>query len=154
MTGSLDKHIMYAKEKPIRPCVYSSMYVLKTAKSIEVELGSCFDKYTAKDVREGDLVFIDPPYESSTVLYGIKDSQTERLKTYIEELRKTGVPIIFTYGQSAPEMFPEYDWKFVKQQQVVVSKSNPVTVVRDEWVCYFNYEGKQTEKYNICLFDE
>lgn len=111
--------------------------------------------YTPEDVKEGDLIFIDPPYETSTELYGIKESYTEKLKKYINSLIKTGAPIIFTYGNDAPKLFPGYNWEYVKQEQVtVISKRLNNKVKRDEWVCYFNFNRRKREQYIQSLFSE
>lgn len=78
-TGNINKNIIYTSEKPLSPCIAQTKKILETAKGIEVLHGSCFELYTKEDVEEGDLIFIDPPYETFTELYGIKVSYTETL---------------------------------------------------------------------------
>jgi site-specific DNA-adenine methylase len=153
--GNVNKNVIYTSEKPLSPCVAQTKKILEVAKGIEVLHGSCFDLYTPEDVKEGDLIFIDPPYETSTELYGIKESYTEMLKQYINSLVKTGAPIIFTYGTDAPKLFPEYEWEYVKQEQVtVISKRLNNKVKRDEWVCYFNFNRRKREQYTQSLFED
>lgn len=143
MTGNLDKNIIYKKEKPLEQCIANSYKALELNGNFEVKCGSCFELYKNTDVLEGDLVFMDPPYESSDGRYGINYSQTKQIKEYIESLRKTGVPIIFTYGNDAKEVYPEYNWELVTTQKVVKSDKNAHKRVRNEYVVYFNFEDEE-----------
>jgi hypothetical protein len=87
----------------------------------------------------GDLVFIDPPYINTSANYVGRAGKTDKGYTpahtmaLLEKLR--GVPVIFTYGDSAPQLFPTLKWGVVAKRKVPNIRMGG-TVDRTEYVCY------------------
>jgi len=82
--------------------------------------------------REGDLVFIDPPYIDTYGNYqnsGYHPDQTRRIIKTIKG------PIIFTYGDNCT--FPEYHWQKLGNKAVGLQSGE--SRVRGEYITYINW---------------
>lgn len=93
--------------------------------------------------RDGDLLFIDPPYVGTDGGYEEKRGKTDFSKTYDPEgtkrlIASTTNPIIFTYGDGAQQIFSEYKWEHVKTAKVPNMRRGGTTD-RSEWVAYINW---------------
>lgn len=103
---------------------------------------SCGDglNYTPQ---EGDCLFIDPPYLGTQG--GYYDKTTK--KNHETNIDHTGiadlidnckVPVIFTYGNGAQELFPQYNWQKIAERKVPKIRSGG-TSDRFEHVAYINF---------------
>jgi len=93
--------------------------------------------------REGDMLFVDPPYVGTDGGYVSKESRQDHGSLYrpsdtVSLISSTTNPVIFTYGNGAPEVFPEYEWAPVKKMKVPNIKKGG-SVERTEWVSYVNW---------------
>jgi len=91
--------------------------------------------------RDGDLVFVDPPYIDTRANYkqggksGIEEGYDPA--STIRLLRRISSPVIFTYGTNAPDVFPEFEWRVVLKKKVPRLRGGG-TVDRIEHVTYLN----------------
>lgn len=93
--------------------------------------------------RDGDLLFIDPPYVGTEGGYQGKLKRIDHGKVYNPEdtkklIASTTNPIIFTYGDGAQEIFSDYKWEHVKTAKVPNMRKGGTTD-RSEWVAYINW---------------
>ena len=93
--------------------------------------------------RDGDLLFIDPPYVGTEGGYEEKKGKIDHGKSYDPEdtkrlIASTTNPIIFTYGDGAQQIFSEYKWEHVKTAKVPNMRRGGTTD-RSEWVSYINW---------------
>lgn len=112
----------------------------------------CLDRIKGIDVihgeassyrhKEGDLLFIDPPYVGTIAGYQEKGGHNHEKRfdplSVIEVIDSTNNPIIFTYGEGAPDIFPQYKWEIVTTIKVPNLRKGG-TVDRTEWVSYINW---------------
>ncbi len=110
-----------------------TLHALPSARRVEVQLGDALD-YAE---RKGDLGFLDPPYIGTRANYesdtgGYQPSQTLNL------LGRLTIPVIFTYGDGAPDIFPGLPWEVVKKRKVPNLRKGG-TVDRTEYVAYINW---------------
>lgn len=111
---------------------------LPRLKDIEVIHGSAND-YVHLD---GDCLFVDPPYLGTTGGY-VEKSKGSHEASYrpddtLRLLKSTGNPVIFTYGDGASSLFPDFDWQAVVTRKVPNIRRGG-TVDRTEWVAYVNW---------------
>lgn len=88
-----------------------------------------------------DLLFIDPPYVGTYANYvsskGKVDAEYDPEDTMVL-IDSTNNPIILTYGDSAPQVFPSYDWEVATVRKVPNIRRGG-TVERTEYVAYINW---------------
>lgn len=103
----------------------------------------CADaSFAVSCVNGSSLVFIDPPYIGTQGNYtdkrpGAYDPQsTIDLINSINDKHK--VPMVFTYGEGAAEIFPDYNWEVLKKMKVPRLRGGG-TVDRTEYVAYINW---------------
>lgn len=133
--GQLSSWIIYEQHK---------LPIIQTVRCLpSIRKGSfyCGDalSYTPED---GDLVFIDPPYINTSANYIDKKGKSHDYcsPSMISEFVKSlDVPWIFTYGNGAPEIFPDFDWKEVYTRRVPNIRMGG-TVERTEYIC-FSYKS-------------
>jgi hypothetical protein len=115
-----------------------TLQALASARSMGVRKGSWED--AAQLLRGGDMVFFDPPYVGTHGNYlregafdpsGIKDI-----------LLGWEVPILFTYGTGAPEVFPGLPWELAQKRKVPRLRGGG-TLEREEWVAYLNWPKRE-----------
>ena len=118
--------------------IQETIKCLPRIKDIEIQRGDALS-YVHK---EGDLLFIDPPYVGTTAGYlekGVENHEKGFDATSVKKLiESTSNPIIFTYGEGAPNIFPQYEWQVVKIIKVPNLRKGG-TVNRTEWVSYINW---------------
>ena len=112
---------------------------LPSLQKIDVIHGSAND-YVHRD---GDLLFIDPPYVGTEGGYQGKLKRIDHGKVYNPEdtkklIASTTNPIIFTYGDGAQDIFSNYKWEHVKTAKVPNMRKGGTTD-RSEWVAYINW---------------
>lgn len=136
-TGQLGSWVIYPQHKlPIKNTILS----LSRIRDIEVIHGSA-SEYSSTD---GDLVFVDPPYVGTYAGYTEKRKAVSSLeKTYDPKETSTIIqgltrPTIFTYGDGASSLFPQYEWQHVLTRKVPNIRRGG-TVDRSEWVAYINW---------------
>lgn len=87
-------------------------------------------------------MFIDPPYVKTSANYISQKNRNIELdyrpEDTVELIGSLRSPIIFTYGTSAPETFPGYNWEVVKTVKVPNTRRGG-TVERTEYVSYINF---------------
>ena len=136
VTGQLKSWKLYPKHKlPIE----KTIECLPRLNDIEVVHGSA-NEYVH---REGDLLFIDPPYVGTDGGYMGEQGKRNHGSAYLPEdtihlISSTTNPIIFTYGDGAPEIFRDFVWSPVKTMKVPNMRSGGTTD-RTEWVSYINW---------------
>lgn len=89
------------------------------------------------------LYFVDPPYLGTQGNYHDKskkhdmtgDVSADDLKHFIHGIKS---PVLFTYGEGAPELFPDFDWKLAVTRKVPVLRGGG-TRDRREWYCRLNW---------------
>lgn len=118
--------------------VEGTISCLPRLKDIDVIHGSAND-YVHRD---GDLLFIDPPYIGTTAGYEEKGKKSHE-KSYdpqgtIDLISSTSNPVIFTYCDAAKGLFDQYTWEKVKTRKVPNVRVGG-TVDRTEWVSYVNW---------------
>lgn len=89
----------------------------------------------------GDTVFLDPPYLNTSSHYKTSSHNLDkeyRPQDTLELIRRIPNPIIFTYGSSAPQDFPDFRWELVAERKVPNMRSGGV-VTRQEYVSYHNF---------------
>ena len=135
MIGQLSSWKVYPQHKlPVK----KTIECLPLIRNFEIVLGNGED-YISKD---GDLAFIDPPYLNTTGNY--KSTKNARIetsydpRTTVDLISRLSCPIIFTYGTNAPDIFPQFDWKLIKQIKVPNIRSGG-TVDRMEYAAYINF---------------
>lgn len=138
-TGVITGQLMTWKLYPQHSLpVEKTIACLDKIKTVEVVHGPA-SLYKHKD---GDLLFIDPPYVGTTAGYIEKGVANHELsydpRETIELISKTSNPVIFTYGDCARDIFPDYDWQIVTTRKVPNVRKGG-TVDRREWVCYVNW---------------
>ena len=118
--------------------IESTMKCLDRIKDIEIRQGDALS-YAHVD---GDLLFIDPPYVGTTAGYIEKTKKDHEKafdpKSVDQVINSTSNPIIFTYGEGAPDIFPQYKWEVVARIKVPNLRRGG-TVDRTEWVSYINW---------------
>jgi site-specific DNA-adenine methylase len=132
--GQLNSWIIYTQHKlPVNDTI-------KCLPGIRRGSFYCGDAFSYKP-QDGDLVFIDPPYINTQAGYKSKGKQYGYVNPSMitEFIKELGVPWIFTYGQGAKEIFPDFDWKEVYTRRVPNIRMGG-TVERTEHIC-FSYEA-------------
>lgn len=118
--------------------IESTIKCLERIKDIEIRQGDA-SSYIHVD---GDLLFIDPPYIGTTAGYVEKTKKDHEKafdpKSVDQVINSTSNPIIFTYGEGAPDIFPQYKWEVVARIKVPNLRRGG-TVDRTEWVSYINW---------------
>jgi site-specific DNA-adenine methylase len=136
ITGQLKSWKAYPKHKlPIR----DTIACLERMKDFEV-VHATANNYVHRD---GDMLFVDPPYVGTDGGYISNESKQDhgflyRPQDTIRLISSTKNPVIFTYGNGAPDVFPEYEWAPVKKMKVPNIKKGG-SVERTEWVSYINW---------------
>lgn len=120
--------------------IQSTIACLPRLKNIEIRNENAINY----EHRDGDLLFIDPPYVGTIGNY---KGETNHEKEYRPEdtirlISSTTNPIILTYGTNAPEIFPDYEWHVVKKKKVPNMRKGG-TVDRIEYVSYINWIGRK-----------
>jgi len=99
----------------------------------------------AADFEQGDgcLIFLDPPYAGTLGNYkdrgnNINFDHSNNIAAVRNIIDKTSCPIIFTYGDGAPELFPGHDWRVVAKRKVPNLRRGG-TVDRTEYVAYIRW---------------
>ena len=86
--------------------------------------------------RPGDLVFLDPPYLNTRANYK-RELEYDPKRTLVL-LEGVSEPVIFTYGDGAPNIFPGLPWERLVERRVPNFR-NGGTVNRTEYVCFLNW---------------
>jgi site-specific DNA-adenine methylase len=87
-----------------------TLYWLEWARRVEVRGGGAL----AYEPREGDAVFIDPPYYGTSGNYqGEKSFSPATAMAVVERCRAAGVPVLFAYGDGADQLYPDLPWEEV-----------------------------------------
>jgi site-specific DNA-adenine methylase len=95
--------------------------------------------------KDGDIVFLDPPYISTNAGYSgsvggcISESDIAAIRQTNVILKKCKQPTIFTYGDGAPEYWPHLDWKVAETRKVPILRGGG-TRLRTEYVALINWE--------------
>lgn len=91
--------------------------------------------------RDGDGLFIDPPYLGTIGNYGegMEDGYRASDTVGLVE-RSMGYPCMVTYGTNCREVFPMWHWEKVKDVRVPNLRKGG-TVDRSEWVAYLGWDG-------------
>lgn len=133
-TGQLSSYIAYPQHK----------FDLTRVKESLPYLQNSVDKLVRSDFRdtvdEKGLFFIDPPYLGTKGNYIDKTAKKDRTKgftvqelsEFVTKVRDAGNPVLFTYGDDAPEKFPEFNWTLAKIKKVPKIRTGGV-VERREW---------------------
>jgi len=105
--------------------------------------GTDFRESIVHDGKKSVVFFIDPPYLGSTACYIDKTERIDHDKVLtVKEIGDficaLSSPVIFTYGDSAPEIFPQFNWTRLKFKSVPKTSTGG-SKVRSEWVSYINY---------------
>lgn len=136
VVGQLTSWLLYKKHSlPIE----QTISLLPKLQNIEVCCASA-ETYQAK---AGDLIFLDPPY--SGTFGGYKTNKNIDLtKNYnpnhtIELIKRITNPIILTYGNGAPQVFPDYKWELVAERKVPNMRKKGFSSLRQEYVSYINW---------------
>lgn len=87
--------------------------------------------------------FIDPPYLGSLGCYIDKSTKinhddvltVKEIADFVSSLTR---PVVFTYGDNAPEIFPMFNWNRLKTKSVPKIFAEGVKT-RTEYVAYINY---------------
>lgn len=111
---------------------------LPEARKIDVRLGDW--KSIREDLREGDVVFFDPPYFGTRGNYRGEESFDH--SSISSEILSWGVPVLFTYGTGAPEIFPEISWELLLKRKVPRIRGGG-TIEREEWVARINWPREE-----------
>lgn len=120
---------------------------LSGIKSMLPYLQTAVQKPVLKDFREAasetGFFFIDPPYIGTEGNYIDKSSKKNltggisaaELTDFITKLKQ---PVLFTYGDDAPETFPAFDWTLAVIRKVPILRGGG-TRERREWYCKINW---------------
>jgi len=120
---------------------------LEAARRVKVLLGDA-SLYVPQ---EGDMLFVDPPYASTSGNYGNEASyQPEHTRELIERAR---APTILTYGDGAPDIFPGLDWEAISIRRVPNMRRGG-SVERTEFVTYINWPEEDTQMNVFDFFGE
>lgn len=88
------------------------------------------------DFREGDLIFVDPPYLGTDGNYAMESSYSPVETTdLVLRASAAGCDVIFTYGDSAQQVFPMFKWELC-EERLVPNMRRGGTVSRREHVAY------------------
>jgi site-specific DNA-adenine methylase len=99
-----------------------------------------------KDYREtvtlDGFMFLDPPYLGTQGNYKDKTNKIDQtiglsdleIRDFVLSLKQ---PYIFTYGDDAPEVFPDFDWQLAMIKKVPRIRTGGV-IERREWFCVGN----------------
>lgn len=122
----------------------STIRCLSRIKQIKVVNKDCrryIDKHREK---EGDLVFVDPPYVGTTANYkGLKNHEKNyRVESTSQILQAIRSPCIFTYGDGAPILFKQFWWKKITTRKVPNVRLGG-SVERSENVAYINWPERK-----------
>jgi site-specific DNA-adenine methylase len=89
--------------------------------------------------KEGDFLFVDPPYVGTIGNYvdknGKEIERAYRPENTIRLLDSCSCPAMLTYGTNAATLFPNYSWELVKTVKVPNMRRGG-TVDRSEYVSY------------------
>lgn len=138
--GQLSSWVMY----PQHTVDFSLIkYLLPFFKNRTSLAGRDFRQSIEHNGKPGVLYFIDPPYLGSTGCYIDKSQKIDHDKvlttTEIADfICALSSPVVFTYGNDAPEIFPQFNWTRLKLKSVPQISSGG-SKVRSEWVAYINY---------------
>jgi hypothetical protein len=88
---------------------------LKWARRVEVKGGGAL----AYEPREGDAVFLDPPYLGTQGNYAEEASFDPSVaREVVRRCRSARVPLLFAYGDGASQVYPDLPWEEVCIRQV------------------------------------
>lgn len=120
---------------------------LEHARKVEVRLGDW--KSVREDLREGDVVFLDPPYFGTSGNY--KGEGSFDPSDIAREILSWGVPVLFTYGDGAPELFPDLPWELLLKRKAPRIRGGG-TVERNEYASRLNWPRKEDalEMFGSC----
>jgi hypothetical protein len=131
------RNVIYPGEK--RPNWKSSKKAIELLRTGRVKIieGSCHELL---ETRDGDLLFVDPPYYESGEDYGNEDYRPTQTITMLEDAK---LPSILTYGDFAPEHFPCYEWEVITRK--ILSKPTKGTTKRErmEYVSWVNVDRER-----------
>ena len=112
---------------------------LESARRVEVFNGDW--REVGPHLRAGDCVLLAPPYIGTHGNYkGEGGFSTEGIAS---EILSWGVPVIFTYGEGAAEIFPEFEWEIATVRRVPNLRRGG-SVERREWVAYIRFPRSET----------
>lgn len=135
ITGFITKHKIYRDCKKIN--IDKTIKCLDKIKNL-LEIKHC--DFSELELKDGDIVFLDPPYIGSGYLYSNK--KIDNLVTKIPEFisKYPNIKFIFTHGDDSKELFPQYNWEFLTRITFTKSQKDVSTKrVRDEFVAYINW---------------
>jgi site-specific DNA-adenine methylase len=87
----------------------------------------------------GDLIFLDPPYLGTRGGYK-GEEMSAAIMALVRNLIQLPAPIIFTYGDGAPELFPDLKWETLGIRRPPNITHGGI-MVRTEHVAYINFES-------------
>ena len=122
-----------------------TLRALEASRKIEVRLGDA-SQYVPE---EGDVVFLDPPYVGTKANYSGEDQYNP--KETLKLLKRINVPVLFTYGDSAEELFPNLPWEVIAVQSVPNLRQGGNTD-RHEYVAYLNWPEEDLPEDIFSLF--
>lgn len=110
--GEMNQAYNKLRDRPLY-CQENDIHAMgKLLKGAEIRLGDY--RETLEDVREGDVVYLDPPYANSryerywTERFGTE--QLEKLKGRCDEMDRAGVKFVLSHSKSGPveELYHNY----------------------------------------------
>lgn len=120
---------------------------LSDARRVEVRLASA----TQYEPQQGDMLFVDPPYVNTSGNY-LNEGGYNPQNTLDLLDRCKGMPVVFTYGDGAPDVFPGLPWEVVSVRQVPNFRRGGV-VTRKEYVAYLNWPKDDPVVTSLNLFE-
>lgn len=136
MIGQLSSWSIYPQfDLPIKKTILA----LSRAKNVQVVAGDALDWKE----QHGDLLFVDPPYIGTRANYkqnakkGIESDY--KLKDTVRLIEQSKCPVLFTYGDGAPDLFPMFEWEIVKRRKVPNVRLGG-SIERTEYAAYIRWE--------------
>lgn len=127
-TGQLSSWIAYPQHSMNFKKIAEALPYLRSA--LQPMLTS-FERTAATAEGDGVMVMIDPPYINTKANYksGGKDlgqvsnEFAKRIESFATPLR---CPVLFTYGEGAQELFPNFEWKLAVTKKVPLIRTGGV----------------------------
>ncbi len=137
-TGQLNSWLYYPQHKLPIAKTTQCLPLLQNITIVNADISTYNYKFTG-----GELVFVDPPYVNTKAGYICKSSkQTFETKTYnpqstidlINSAKLAGCTVLFTYGDGASTLFPQYNWTPLFTRKVPNISGGGGTIDRVEYL--------------------